>query len=89
VNTPWSAFVIDAETTLDIWLNASDSPIATDTPASPPTDPASEAAPATALITEESCAPSVTLVAVIPPVNGSAPSPMMPAVTSVLILFSV
>jgi len=54
VNTPSSAFVIDAETTLDMSLNASDSPIATDTPASPPDDPASDAAPATALITEES-----------------------------------
>ena len=65
-------------------LKARESPIATDTPALPPTDPATEAAPAMLFIVDESFATRVILFALIP----VAPSPFIKDRTSVAILFS-
>ena len=77
-----------ASTSLSISLNASDRPIATETPAVTPNDAASEAAPATAWISEASSARSAALCARMPSVRTSLPSPSMVACTTVRILFS-
>ncbi len=63
VTTPWSARRIAASTSLSTSLNASASPIETDTPTVPPSDAATDAAPAIALMFEESAATRVTVPA--------------------------
>ena len=71
VVTPWSASLMYASTSLATSLKASERPIAIDTPAVPPSEAASEAAPAMASMPEASSACTVTLAASMPP----TPSP--------------
>ena len=78
-----------APTTLLTSLKASDRPIDTEMPAVPPSEAATDAAPAIALMPEESIASMLTLPALMPSVSVLAPSPLMDAWTRVLILFSV
>ncbi len=73
VLTPVSAFVIYDSTSLLISLRAMETPIETDTPAVPPTEPAMDPAPAYVMISAVSTAFIVIVSALIPPV----PSPSM------------
>ena len=88
-----SASSMVAPTSLSTSLKASEMPIDTDTPAVPPSDAATAAAPAIALMPDESVALTVTRLASMsaiewPPAAPSL-SPSMVALTRVLILFSL
>ena len=59
---PFAAFLMDASTSLEIKFWAIDTPIETETPAVPPKEAATEAAPASAVIVELSLALKVAAV---------------------------
>ena len=78
----------NAATSSSISLRASETPIDTDTPATPANAAASEAPSASALIFDASVAVSVTRAATTPWIaNVGSPSPEIDAVTSLMIVF--
>ena len=90
VLTSVSAPLMDASTSLLTKLSARATPIETDNPRLPPTDPAMAAAPAMAEIPDLSVALSAILPALTPPVSSSSPvsSPSIKDLTLFKILLS-